>query len=38
MIVEFIEETKLFIDALGYKKEDIKWIGGKDFTIPIDNF
>lgn len=35
---DIIQETKDYIDALGYGKEDIQWIGGRDFTIPINNF
>lgn len=35
---ELIQETKDFIDALGYTKEDIHWIGGDDFVIPINDF
>lgn len=38
MLRELIQETKDFIAAQGYTKEDIQWIGGNDFTIPLDNF
>ena len=37
-MAELIQETKDFMDALGYTKEDIQWIGGDDFTVPIDCF
>jgi hypothetical protein len=37
-MAELIQETKDYIEALGYSKEDIQWIGGHDFTIPIDCF
>lgn len=36
--LDLIQETKDFISALGYKKEDIQWMGGRDFAIPIDDF
>lgn len=37
-MAELIQETKTFMDALGYTKRDIQWIGGRDFTVPIDCF
>ena len=37
-MAELIQETKDFIAALGYTKNSIQWIGGQDFTIPIDCF
>lgn len=37
-MAELIQETKDFIAALGYTKNDIQWIGGQDFAIPIDCF
>ena len=36
--MDLIQETKLYIEALGYSKDDIDWIGCKDFYIPIDCF
>ena len=37
-MVDLIQETKDYLSALGYKKEDIAWIGCRDFTIPINCF
>lgn len=37
-MAELIQETKDFMQAHGYSKEDIQWIGGRDFTVPIDCF
>lgn len=37
-MAELIQETKDFIAALGYTKDDIAWIGCSDFTIPINCF
>ena len=37
-MTDLIQETKDYISALGYKKEDIDWIGCRDFRIPIDCF
>ena len=37
-MAELIQETKDFIAALGYTKDDIQWMGGRDFAIPIDCF
>ena len=36
--MDLIQETKLYIKALGYSKDDIDWFGCKDFYIPIDCF
>lgn len=36
--MDLIQETKDYIAALGYEKDDISWIGCKDFYIPIDCF
>ena len=36
--MDLIQETKDYITALGYEKDDISWIGCKDFYIPIDCF
>lgn len=38
MDVDLIQETKDFMAAFGYTKQDIQWIGGRDFTIPISDF
>ena len=37
-MIDLIQETKDYMTALGYKKEDIAWIGCKNFTVPIKNF
>lgn len=37
-MAELIQETKDFIAALGYTKDDIQWIGGQDFVVPLDCF
>ena len=37
-MAELIQETKNYMSAIGYSKDDIQWIGGRDFIIPIDCF
>lgn len=33
-----IEETIDFLDAYGYSKNDVQWIGGRDFIVPSEFF
>lgn len=37
-MIDLIQETKNYMASLGYKKEDIAWIGGRQFAVPINCF